>query len=431
VNFTPVLSPFSVSEIKKGSLAQVDKNKVVIVGGGPAGMMAAISAGLSGKDVTIVERNFSLGRKLLLTGGGRCNLTNACEPEDLVDHFSRTGTFLRDAFNMFNNIELLRFFSENKLSTKTEEKGRVFPITDKALSVLNVLEVKLRALKINVLSGKRVKDVILDKNVVSGVLCTDGSKVKAAAVILATGGVTYKATGSTGDGIKIAERMGHRVVPLRPGLVSLELSKEYPGGLEGLSLNEVKLTFRAGKTRSVSGPDGLIFTERGISGPAVFFSSAKVIDWMNDEKEVSVDIDMMPTISCKGVEGILLNKLSASSGKGVKNIIKEIIPARLAVFLLQLAQIQPEKKSNQITDKERKRLVGFLKELRFNVRGGGSMDKARVTRGGVSVKDIDPRTMGSRKIKGLYFAGEMIDIDGNCGGFNLQAAFSTGYLAGL
>jgi len=393
-------------------------------------MMAAISAGSSGNEVTLIERNPSLGKKLLLTGGGRCNLTNACAPEDLVDHFSRTGNFLRDAFGAFNNADLIKFFLKNKLLTRTEEKNRVFPVTDKASSVLNVLEMKLRALKINVIFEKRVKDLICDKNVVKGVSCTDGSKIKADAVILTTGGVTYPATGSTGDGIKIAGLTGHGIVPLKPGLVSLDLSKEYPGSLEGLSLKEVKLTFRAGKTRSVSGPDDLMFTGRGISGPVTFFSSAKVIDWLDDNKEVFVDMDIVPATSSKDLESILLGKLSASSGKGIRNVLKEVVPVRFASFLLCVARILPEKKANQVTAGERKRLIKLLKELRFNVSGGGSFDKAQVTRGGVSVRDIDPRTMGSRKIKGLYFAGELIDVDGDCGGFNLQAAFSTGYLAG-
>ncbi|MGB2630290.1 MAG: NAD(P)/FAD-dependent oxidoreductase [Candidatus Omnitrophota bacterium] len=403
---------------------------IIIVGGGPAGMMAEISAASSENKVTLVEKNPSLGRKLLLTGGGRCNLTNKCGTEDLVDHFSKTGDFLRNAFKAFDNEDLVRFFAERGLNAKTEENGRVFPVTDKASSVLDVLRKELNGLKVKILLNKSIKEVLLGKDAVRGVSCADGSVIEAGKVVIAAGGLSYKATGSTGDGIKMAGKTGHRIVPVRPGLVSLDLAGNRPRALEGLSLNGVKLTFRSGKTKFVSDPGDLLFTRNGISGPVTLSSSARVVDWMGEGREVSVEIDIMPLVNAEGLSALLSRKLSSSPRKSLKNILREMVPVRLADILLDIAELHPEKKANQITAKERKQLAALLKGLRFDVSRSDSFEKAQVTRGGVSTKDIDPRTMESKKIKGLYFAGETIDVDGDCGGFNLQAAFSTGYLAG-
>lgn len=404
---------------------------VIIVGGGPAGIMAAINAATLSDEVVLLEKNSSLGKKLLLTGNGRCNLTNIPrDSEKLTEHFSKTGKFLRDAFKVFDNKALISFFVKRGLNVKTEEKGRVFPITNSASSVLNVLVKELHSLDVKVLFGKKVKKILLENDTAVGAICEDGSVIKSGKIILATGGVSYKTTGSTGEGIKIAEKIGHRITPLRPGLVSLELDIKGLKNLEGTSLDNVKLIFRAKKVKKVSRIGDLVFTKTGISGPIVLSSSARVVDWIEEGEKVTVEIDIMPERSDKEVDNALLREIAGSPGKSVRNVLKKIVPVRLADFFLSIAGVYPEKKANQITIKERTRLAAIFKGVKINVLKNVSFEKAQVTRGGVSTKDIDPRTMESKKIKGLYFAGEMIDVDGECGGFNLQAAFSTGYLAG-
>ncbi len=404
---------------------------IVIIGGGPAGIMAAISAASDQNEVTLVEKNEHFGRKLLLTGGGRCNLTNICGPEDLIHHFSKTGSFLRDAFKAFDNNDLISFFAGRGLKTKVEENGRVFPVTDKASSVLGLLEEELKKLKIKVLVNTSVKEIIVSQSAVKGVLCEDGTIVEADKVIVAAGGLSYKATGSTGDGIRLAGKLGHKIVPLKPGLAALTLESTLPERLEGVSLNDVKLIFKAGKKKVASEKGSIIFTKNGISGPVTLSSSSKVADWLNEGKKVSIEIDIMPVLDPKATEEMLIKKISESSIKGLKNILKEFAPMRFTDILLELSKIPQDKKANQLTSKERKDLIMLLKGLKLDVINTVSFEKAQITRGGVSVKEIDPKTMGSKKVKGLYFAGETMDIDGDCGGFNLQAAFSTGYLAGL
>ncbi len=394
-------------------------------------MMAAISAASNQEEVTLIEKNEHLGRKILLTGGGRCNLTNICASEDLIDHFSKTGNFLRDAFNVFNNKDLVSYLDERGLKTKVEEDGRVFPATDKASSVLDLLEKELRKLKVKVLVNKSVREVIVSQNTVKGILCKDGDTILAEKIIIATGGLSYAATGSTGDGIKMAEKLGHTIVPLRPGLAALTLESTFPERLEGVALNDVKLVFRSGKKKVVSKKGSIIFTKNGVSGPITLSSSSRVVDWLGEGKKVSLEIDIMPTLDLREAEEMMIKKISEFSQKDLKNILKEFVPVRFSELLLELSKIPQDKKASQLATKERKDLIMLFKGLKFDVANTVSFEKAQITRGGVSTKEIDPKTMKSKKVQGLYFAGEMIDIDGSCGGFNLQAAFSTGYLAGL
>ena len=403
---------------------------IVIIGGGPAGIMAAINAASNRDEVVLIEKNEYLGRKLLLTGGGRCNLTNTCKSEDLTHHFSKTGSFLRDAFKAFNNEDLISFFADRGLMIKVEENGRVFPVTDKASSVLDVLDAELKKLKVKILVKTSVKKINVLQGAVKGVLCEDGTMLTADKVIIATGGLSYKMTGSTGDGIRLAEKLGHRIVSLKPGLVALALASTIPKRLEGVSLNDVKLIFRTGKKKISAEKGSIIFTKHGISGPTTLSLSSQVVDWINEGKKVSLEIDMMPMLDLNETEMTLARKMPKSGEKSLKNILREFVPIRVSEIFLELAKIPQRKKANQLTLKERRSVAILLKGLKFDVANSVSLKKAQITRGGVSTKDIDPKTMESKKIKGLYFAGEMIDIDGDCGGFNLQAAFSTGYLAG-
>ena len=404
---------------------------VVIIGGGPAGMMAAISAASDQNEVTLVEKNEYLGRKLLLTGGGRCNLTNICESEDLVHHFSKTGSFLRDAFRVFNNKDLISFFTRRGLKTRVEENGRVFPATGKASNVLDLLEEELKKLRIKVLVNTSAKEVIVSHGAVESVLCVDGTIIEAGKVVAAAGGLSYGATGSTGDGIRMAEKLGHTIISLKPGLVALSLESALPERLEGVALDDVNLIFKTDEKKVISEKGSIIFTKNGISGPLTLSSSSKVVDWLDEGKKVSLEIDIMPMLDPKEIEEMLIEKISEFSTKAIKNILKEFVPIRFSDLLLELSKIPQDKKANQLTSKERKDLVMLFKRSKFDVANTVSFEKAQVTRGGVSVNEIDPKTMESKKVKGLYFAGEMIDVDGDCGGFNLQAAFSTGYLAGL
>ncbi|MBF0253238.1 MAG: aminoacetone oxidase family FAD-binding enzyme, partial [Candidatus Omnitrophica bacterium] len=351
--------------------------------------------------------------------------------DELIDHYSKTGNFLIDAFKEFSSEDLIFFFSNRGLKFKIEDKGRIFPVSDSSFNVLDVMEKEINKLGVKILLGSKCENInISGDGKIQSVNLSDGRVVNASSVVLACGGVSYKATGSTGDGIRIAEKLGHKIEPLKPGLVSLVLKSDVPKILEGLSLNNVKLIYRSGKNKFLSIMDNLIFTHKGISGPVVLSSSQKCIDWMEDGREVTVALDCLPLLSVEELDKNLDEKFKKMSNNGIKNILSELLPERFSKVITELAGFLPGDKANKVTANTRKKIVSLLKEFKFDVLKSGSFEKAQVTRGGVSVKDIDPRTMMSKKIKNLFFAGEMIDIDGDCGGFNLQAAFSTGYLAG-
>ncbi len=403
---------------------------IAVAGGGPAGMMAAIRASQLGCDVTLLEKNPSLGRKILLSGKGRCNLTNACELEPFLNRFSRNGQFLRDAFAKFFNLQLMEFFEERGVRLKVERQQRVFPATDRSTSIVKALESQLGKSKVTIRFKAALKDVLVKDGRVEGVRLQDGTILHAGALILATGGVSYAFTGSTGDGIDIARRTGHRIVSLRPGLVPLLVKQPYVKRLEGLALKNIRLRFSCGKKEIVSDIGELLFTGQGISGPLVLTLSGRIIDWLGENGHVAVEIDLKPALSQAQLEERLLREIKLGATKSVKNLLKTLLPLRLIEVFLECAGINEDKKANQITQPERKTMLAALKGFCLDIAGALPIEEAMVTRGGVSVKDINPRTMESRIIKGLYFAGEMLDIDADTGGFNLQAAFSTGYLAG-
>jgi len=398
--------------------------KIVVIGGGPSGMMAAIRAAQLGQSVTLLEKNPTLGKKLLLSGKGRCNLTNACSLEEFLERFSKSGQFLRDAFKLFFNQELMDFFQTRGLKLKIERQKRVFPVTDEADSILRVLKKELLENKVKIVYNSAIKEIVIKDNkfLVNSMLADK--------VILATGGISYGFTGSTGEGMKIAKILGHHVTALRPGLVALETKKNYPKFLEGLTLKNIRLRFTDDKKEILSDIGELLFTKTGISGPLVLSLSGRIVDWLDKGKSIFVEIDLKPALSLDKLETRLLREFKESPKKALKNTLKNLLPMRLIDVFLDIAEILPDKKVNQVTQDERKRIAMLLKTLRFEIKGPRPIKEAMVTRGGVSLKDIDPRTMQSRVIKGLYFAGEIIDIDADTGGFNLQAAFSTGYLAG-
>lgn len=402
---------------------------VVVVGAGPAGMMAAIRAAQISSDVILVEKKSTLGNKLLLSGKGRCNLTNACELDLFLERFNN-GQFLRDAFNKFFNRDLMDFFENRGLRLKVERQERVFPVTDNSSSILEVLKEELQKNKVRVITRNPVKEILVKDKKVKAVILSDQVSISADSVVLATGGVSYGFTGSTGEGLAMAKISGHRIVDLKPGLVPLEVKQEYPKDLEGLTLKNIRLRFRSGKKEIISEVGELLFTGFGISGPLVLSLSGRVADLFSGTDEVYVEIDLKPGLTPEKMDSRLIREFKIYPRKNLRNTLKELLPLKLIVLFIKLAGINGEKKANQVTQSERQRIAYLLKNLRLDIKSTRPIEEAMVTRGGVSLKDVDPKTMGSRLIKGLYFAGEIIDIDADTGGFNLQAAFSTGYLAG-
>jgi len=393
-------------------------------------MMAAIRAAHLGQEVALIERNSQLGKKLLLSGKGRCNITNTCDLNSFIDRFSGNGQFLRDAFAEFFNTDLIKFFEDRGLKLKIERQLRVFPLSDKSGSILEILEEELRKNKVNIIYQSRAKNIIVRNGETKGILLAGGETISADRIILATGGISYAFTGSSGDGIKIAGESGHRVTPLRQGLVPLETKQKYPAALRGLTLKNIRLRFSDAKKEIVSPVGELLFTPFGISGPLVLSLSGQIVDWLSQKKSVHVDIDLKPGLSAEQLDARLLREISLNSKKSIKNFLASLLPKKLIELSLEILKIAPDKKANQITQSQRRNIISLLKAFRLDIARALPIEEAMVTKGGVSLKDINPRTMESRVIKGLYFAGEMMDVDADTGGFNLQAAFSTGYLAG-
>ena len=427
--------------------------QIVIIGAGPAGIMSAISASKEGNDVILVEKNHTLGKKFLLSGGGRGNITNSEDINLFPNHYFNGGDFLRDAFKCFHNKDLIKFFEDKGINCETEEDGRVFPNTGNSEKFLDVLRKELKEKnvkilynhslkKINIKNGK-VEDVLLEEkfqlsskdseepylpSLPAGRQDGPGTQLKTDALILATGGVTYSQTGSTGEVFVIVEKLGHKIVPVRPGLVGLELVGERHKAFQGISLNNVSVTIKGNGNKKFTSSGDVVFTHRGISGPAILSSSGKIYDLKEKGKKVSLSIDFMKDKSEEEVRKWFNNKERVS--RNITNIIKEIMPKKIGIYLLEEYKIG-DKPFNNLLKKDQVVVIEIIKRLSFDVKNTNPINEAMVTRGGVSIKEIDPKTMMSKKIKNLYFSGEMIDVDGDTGGYNIQAAFSTGYLAGL
>ncbi len=402
---------------------------IAVIGAGPSGMMAAIIASGFKKDIVLLEKNDSSGKKLLLSGKGRCNLTNIADLDNFLEHFSSTGLFLRSGFEQFFNSELMKFFEDEGLKLKIERGGRVFPLNDKSKSILDVLKKKLKEQNVDVFNNSIVR--ALREETGEWFIELAGSKViKARRVILATGGASYPLTGSTGDGFKIAQELGHKIIPLRPGLAPLETAEDWVQGLAGLSLKNIRISFSQGKKNISSEIGEMIFTHFGVSGPLVLELSSKIVDWFSDGGSVLLRIDLKPGLTEDELDNRLIRDFEDFGNKNFKNVLKELLPNKLIDVCLKITAIPAFKKANQISSRERKMLRDFLKGFSLVITKVRPLEEAIVTRGGVSTKEINPRTMESRINKGLYFCGEIIDVDADTGGYNLQAAFSTGYLAG-
>jgi len=393
-------------------------------------MMAAIRAAALSREVTLLEKKDSPGSKLLLSGKGRCNLTNTEELGNFLKRFSKNGDFLRDAFKKLFNRQLMDFFEQRGLKLKVERQQRVFPQSDRSSGILDVLKKELDRSGVRVVYKANAAGLAVDNGAVKAVKLSDGSLIACDKAILACGGASYSFTGSDGSGMKIAASLGHSIVPLRPGLVALDVKQNYPRRLEGLTLRNIRIRFCGGKEHIVSEVGELLFTSSGISGPLVVTLSGRVIDMLGRAKSVFADIDLKPALSEEQLDKRLLREFKAGAKKNIRNVIKELLPLRLADIFMQVCEIDPLKKCSQVRQAEREKIISNLKCFRMEISSSRPLEEGMVTRGGVSLKEINPRTMESRLVKGLYFCGEMIDVDADTGGFNLQAAFSTGYLAG-
>ena len=402
---------------------------IAVIGGGPAGSMAGIRAGGLGKSVILAERNNALGKKIMLTGKGRCNLTNIAPIDVFIKKFSPEGEFLRSAFFLFFNKDIMAFFQSKGLELKVERQGRVFPVTDKASSIVSILVQSLKENKVDIAYDTRISDIEIKGNYFI-LVSEDKARIKANKVIIATGGASYKATGSTGDGFKMAQRMGHKVAPLRQALVPLKTKERWVKDLKGLSLENIRLTFHFCNKKISSGVGDMMFTHFGISGPLILDMSGDIVLFLEKHKEIQVAIDLKPGLTKDQLESKLVNKFLAKGNPHIKNFMQDVLPKRIIDTFLSLSNIRGDKRVNQITKEERKSIIDKLKAFPLTVIGSLPIEEAMVTGGGVSVKDINPRTMESKVAPGLYFAGEVIEGQAPSGGYNLQQAFSTGYLAG-
>ena len=412
--------------------------KTIVIGGGPAGMMAAITASENGNDVTIIEKMPSFGKKLLITGKGRCNVTSSLYMSEFIKNTPGNGKFLYSAFQNFTNADIIEFLRKQGLETKEERGNRIFPVTDKSIDVLNCFLERIDELKIKYKLHTKAEKILIKNYEVIGVQ-TEREIIKADKVILATGGKSYPLTGSTGDGYKMSEELGHKIEKIRPSLVPLEVyQKDICKKLQGLSLRNVEIKIiDIDKNKIIYEDFGeMIFTHFGISGPIILSASAhliryKDIDYLLKKEKIKLIIDLKPALTEEQLDDRILRDFKELKNKQFKNSLDKLLPQKMIPVIIQNSQIHEDKKVNEITKEERRKLIECLKKFEINIKDFRPVEEAIITSGGVSVKEINPKTMESKLIKGLYFAGEIIDVDAYTGGFNLQIAYSTGYTAGM
>ena len=403
--------------------------KVLVIGGGAAGMFAAISAAEEGHEVHLFEKNEKCGKKLYITGKGRCNLTNACEMEDLFNNVCSNSKFLYSSFYGFTNQDVIAFFEENGTKTKVERGERVFPLSDHSSDVIGALTRRMRALGVQVHLNIEVKEILTEEGRVTGLLFSDGTKETGDAVILATGGLSYPSTGSTGDGYRFAEKLGHKITELSPALVPMNVKEEDCRRLQGLSLKNVRVSLSAGKKCFYEDFGEMMFTHFGVTGPLILSASSQVPKKFRGQ-ELTLSIDLKPALSPEQLDDRLLRDFSKEKNKQFKNVLGGLFPSKLIPVMVERSGIEPEKQVNAIEKTERLQFVEKIKNFRLTVTGFRDYNEAIITRGGVCVKEVNPSTMESKLVSGLFFAGEILDLDALTGGFNLQIAWSTAYAAG-
>lgn len=406
-------------------------SNVIVVGGGAAGMMAAIFAARNGQNVTLLEKNEKLGKKIFITGKGRCNITNASEIEDLFSAVIINPKFLYSGFYSFTNDQVIHFFEELGVATKIERGNRVFPVSDHSSDVIAALAREMQHLKVKVQLHCEVKELLINnEREIKGVRLANGKKMTADAVVVATGGISYPSTGSTGDGYRFARNCGHKVTELFPSLVPMEVKEWYAKELQGLSLKNIEIHITDGKKKLYDEFGEMLFTHYGVTGP-VILSASSIVGKTLEKKELVLHIDLKPALTEEQLDKRLLREFEANHNKQFKNAIDSLLPAKLRPVIIELSGIEEEKKVHEITKEERLNLLRLIKDFHMTLTGLRGYNEAIITKGGISVKEIDPGTMESKLIKNLYFAGEVLDLDAVTGGYNLQIAWSTGYLAGI
>jgi len=406
------------------------KHNVIVIGGGASGMMASGQAAGMGADTLLFEKMRLPGRKLGITGKGRCNLTNVASLPEFISHFGSSGIFLRQAFHRFSNDELAAFFEDLGVPTVAERGGRVFPISSQAGDVVDALRGWMQKQGVTVRWKVSVDSLLIEGRKVCGVRDLMGEAYPADAVIVATGGVSYPATGSTGDGYRLARAAGHSIVPVRPALIPLETEGDVAPRLQGLSMRNVNVSVLVDGRKQDETFGEMLFTHFGLSGPVILSLSGRVTDALDMGGRVTISIDLKPALDEHKLDERLLRDLDAHGKRKFQTLLEGLLPGKLIPVCMELTGIPPDRRGHQITASERKRLRTWLKDFRFEVTGTRPISEAIITAGGINTGEIDPRTMASRLVGGLYFAGEVMDIDADTGGYNLQAAFSTGWLAG-
>ncbi len=403
---------------------------VIVVGGGAAGMMAAIAAAEQGHKVEILERNEKLGKKIYITGKGRCNVTNACEPEEFFSNIVSNEKFLYSSIYQYDNNAVMDFFESNGCPLKVERGNRVFPVSDHASDITKALADRMKSLGVKITFHCKVEDLIINEDgSVGGVVTAQKERKTADRVIFATGGFSYEPTGSDGSGIRILEKHGHKIAEPKPALVPFELKEDYGVRLQGLALKNVNFSIKNGKKKIYAGFGEMLFTHFGISGPLAISASSYYTKQMYG-KEVKCSIDLKPALTEEQLDKRILREFEENKNKQFKNALDKLFPAKLVPVMIKLSGIDPEKKVNEITKEERKNLISLIKNWEMTITGTRGFREAIITQGGVHVKQVNPSTMESKVIPGLFVAGEMLDIDALTGGFNLQLAWSTGHLAG-
>lgn len=401
---------------------------IIVIGAGPAGLLAAGRASMLGAKVALLEKMEKPARKLRITGKGRCNITSMKPLEDYLKEISPEPRFLRQAFGAFFNQDIINLLEDNGVATKEERGQRVFPASDKAWDVAEGLIRWAKSNGVEIINNAKVEKIIEENKEIKGVEIVNQT-IKCKCVIVATGGKSYPATGSTGDGYKFAEAFGHKIEPLRPSLVGIETKKVFEN-LDGLGLRNVTATVWLDGKKSISDFGEAEFTEYGLDGPIILRLSRLIVDSINSNRKVEISLDLKAALEYQKLEARIQRDIAELGKKDFKTLLKQLLPNQLIDVFIELLKINPTKPVNQLSGTEKKGLVNLLKDFRFEVIGYRGWNEAIVTAGGISIKDINPKSMESKLIKNLYFAGEVIDVDGNTGGYNLQIAFSTGWLAG-
>ncbi len=405
--------------------------KVIVIGGGAAGLMAAVTAAQNGAEVLLVEKNKRLGKKLLITGKGRCNVTNTATLQDFIKNIPGNGKFLYSVFSKFFNWDIRSFFEELDVPLKEERGGRIFPVSDRAMDIVDAFERCLRHLAVQVKCNEAVKDLKVENGTVTGVITANGDFYAADKVIFAVGGASYPGTGSTGDGYDMVKKWGHSIVPLHPSLVPLESDDDWVKELQGLSLRNVNVTVLCdGKAKNEMFGE-MLFTHFGVSGPIILSLSREIAMDLKSGHTVEISINLKPALTREQLDKRICRDFAKYSRKQLKNSLGELLPSKLIPVVIDLAYIDEDKFVNQISKEERERLLDLLQNLVLNISKPRPLSEAIVTAGGISTKEINPKTMESKIIKNFYCVGEVLDVDGFTGGYNLQAAFSMGYAAGM